>query len=62
MQLNSPHGRGRLRLLHYETWGEGDPVIALHPLALESSAFAGVAQVLERQRLRTLAVDLSVFI
>jgi pimeloyl-ACP methyl ester carboxylesterase len=61
MQLNSAHGRGRLRLLHYETWGEGDPVIALHPLALESSAFAGVAQVLGRQGLRTLAVDLPGF-
>jgi len=48
-------------LLHYEEWGEGDPVIALHPLALESSAFRGVAGVLESRGLRTLAVDLPGF-
>jgi len=48
-------------MLHYEEWGEGDPVIALHPLALESSAFAGVAPALASHGLRTLAVDLPGF-
>jgi pimeloyl-ACP methyl ester carboxylesterase len=48
-------------VLHYQTWGAGDPVIALHPLALESSAFAGVADALARQGLRTLGVDLPGF-
>ena len=24
-------------MLHYNEWGEGDPLIALHPLALEAS-------------------------
>ena len=48
-------------MLHYQQWGAGDPVIALPPLALESSAFAGVADVLARQGLRTLAVDLPGF-
>ncbi len=48
-------------MLHYEDWGAGDPVIALHPLALESSAFAGVAEALARQGLRTLGVDLPGF-
>jgi pimeloyl-ACP methyl ester carboxylesterase len=47
--------------LHHQEWGEGDPVLALHPLALESSAFAGVAQALARDGLRTLAVDLPGF-
>jgi pimeloyl-ACP methyl ester carboxylesterase len=48
-------------MLHYQEWGAGDPVIALHPLALESSAFAGVAGVLADQGLRTLGVDLPGF-
>jgi pimeloyl-ACP methyl ester carboxylesterase len=48
-------------LLHYQEWGSGDPVIALHPLALESSAFAGLAAVLAERSLRTLAVDLPGF-
>jgi pimeloyl-ACP methyl ester carboxylesterase len=48
-------------LLHYEEWGQGDPVIALHPLALESAAFAGVAEALAEHGLRTLAVDLPGF-
>jgi pimeloyl-ACP methyl ester carboxylesterase len=47
--------------LHYQEWGAGDPVIALHPLALESTAFAGVAHALAGQGLRTLAVDLPGF-
>jgi pimeloyl-ACP methyl ester carboxylesterase len=48
-------------VLHYQEWGAGDPVIALHPLALESSAFAGVASILAREGLRTLGVDLPGF-
>jgi len=48
-------------VLHYEEWGSGDPVIALHPLALESSAFAGVAGALSARGFRTLAVDLPGF-
>jgi pimeloyl-ACP methyl ester carboxylesterase len=47
--------------LYYQEWGAGDPLIALHPLALESGAFAGVAGALARQGLRTLAVDLPGF-
>lgn len=50
-----------LEPLHIEEWGAGDPLIALHPLALDSQAFAGVARVLARQGLRTLAVDLPGF-
>lgn len=48
-------------MLHYQDWGAGDPVIALHPLALESSAFAGVARLLAERGLRTLAADLPGF-
>jgi len=47
--------------LHYQAWGVGDPVIALHPLALESSMFAGVARELAAQGFRTLAADLPGF-
>jgi pimeloyl-ACP methyl ester carboxylesterase len=47
--------------LQYQEWGAGDPLIALHPLALDAGAFAGVAQVLACQNLRTLAVDLPGF-
>lgn len=47
--------------MHYQAWGRGDPVIALHPLALESTAFAGVAGELKARGLRTLAVDLPGF-
>jgi len=48
-------------MLHYQEWGAGDPLIALHPLALESSAFGGLAKDLAGQGLRTLAVDLPGF-
>ncbi len=54
-------GVGGGAVLHYETWGVGDPVIALHPLALESSMFAGVARELAALGLRTLAADLPGF-
>jgi diacylglycerol O-acyltransferase len=47
--------------MHYQEWGEGDPVIALHPLALESTAFAGVARLLADRGMRTLAADLPGF-
>ena len=47
--------------MHYQAWGVGDPVIALHPLALESSMFAGVARELAAQGFRTLAADLPGF-
>lgn len=47
--------------MHYQEWGAGDPLIALHPLALESTAFAGVGAELSNLGLRTLAVDLPGF-
>jgi pimeloyl-ACP methyl ester carboxylesterase len=42
-------------------WGRGAPVIALHPLGLDSSAFAGFGVALARRGLRTLAVDMPGF-
>ncbi len=47
--------------MFYQTWGSGDPVIALHPLALESTVFAGVGARLQRRGLRTLGADLPGF-
>ena len=47
--------------MHYQAWGAGDPVIALHPLALESSMFAGVAREPAAQGFRALAADLPGF-
>ena len=47
--------------LFTQTWGHGLPVIMLHPLALESTAFAGVAQLLARRGVRTIAADLPGF-
>ncbi len=47
--------------MHFQEYGAGDPLIALHPLALESTAFAGVGRGLARRGLRTLAVDLPGF-
>ena len=47
--------------LFVQEWGEGQPVIMLHPLALESTAFAGVARLLARHNVRTMAVDLPGF-
>jgi pimeloyl-ACP methyl ester carboxylesterase len=47
--------------LEYEEYGSGRPLIALHPLALESSAFVGLARHLEPLGIRTLAVDLPGF-
>jgi pimeloyl-ACP methyl ester carboxylesterase len=47
--------------LHTREWGRGETLIALHPLALESSAFEGVATVLAEGGVRTIAVDLPGF-
>jgi pimeloyl-ACP methyl ester carboxylesterase len=44
-----------------QEWGQGTPVIALHPLALESTVFAGLGRLLARRRIRTIAVDLPGF-
>jgi len=48
-------------MMHLQEWGRGVPVIALHPLALESTAFAGVARELAARGLRTVAADLPGF-
>jgi pimeloyl-ACP methyl ester carboxylesterase len=48
-------------MLHLREWGSGQPVIAMHPLGLDSSAFEGVGQVLARRGMRTIAVDLPGF-
>lgn len=42
-------------------WGTGQPVIAMHPLGLESSAFEGVGRALAPLGFRTIAVDLPGF-
>lgn len=47
--------------LHQRQWGKGAPVIALHPLGLDSSGFAGVGRALARRGMRTIAVDLPGF-
>ena len=44
-----------------QEWGEGEPLIALHPLALESTAFGGVARLLAQRGVRTIAADLPGF-
>ena len=55
-------GAGRAATaLHVRRWGRGRPVIALHPTALDSSAFAGVGPALAAHGLRTIAVDLPGF-
>lgn len=48
-------------MLYSREWGKGAPVIALHPLGLESSGFAGVGRALARRGMRTIAVDLPGF-
>ena len=48
-------------MLHRREWGEGQPVIAMHPLGLESSAFEGFGTVLARRGMQTIAVDLPGF-
>jgi pimeloyl-ACP methyl ester carboxylesterase len=47
--------------IYKREWGEGAPVIALHPLGLESSGFAGFGKVLARRGMRTIAMDLPGF-
>lgn len=47
--------------LFTQEWGQGQPLITLHPLALESTAFAGVAALLARRHMRTIAADLPGF-
>lgn len=47
--------------LYVREWGRGEAVIALHPLGLDSSAFAGLGATLASLGLRTIAVDLPGF-
>ncbi|MEN8183387.1 MAG: alpha/beta fold hydrolase [Myxococcota bacterium] len=47
--------------LHTREWGRGETLIALHPLALESSAFEGLAVSLAKRGKRTVAIDLPGF-
>jgi pimeloyl-ACP methyl ester carboxylesterase len=47
--------------LFVREWGAGQPVIAIAPLGLESSAFAGVGASLGLRGLRTIGVDLPGF-
>ena len=42
-------------------WGRGEPLIALHPLGIESSAFADLGLALASSGIRTTAVDLPGF-
>lgn len=56
-QAEGTHAQG----MHTQEWGAGDPLIALHPLALESTAFAGVGRELAQRGLRTIAADLPGF-
>jgi pimeloyl-ACP methyl ester carboxylesterase len=48
-------------MMFVRQWGDGAPVIALHPLGLDSSGFAGVGRMLARRGLRTIAADLPGF-
>src|SRR5262245_24455205 len=48
-------------MLHRREWGVGQPVVAMHPLGLDSSAFEGFGHVLARRGMRTIAVDLPGF-
>ena len=48
-------------MLYRREWGRGQPVIALHPLGLDSSAFAGFGRVLAAHGIRTVGVDLPGF-
>ncbi len=53
--MNSPSD------IHYQAWGEGPPVLALHGLGVESSMFTGLARGISDLGLRLLAVDLPGF-
>jgi pimeloyl-ACP methyl ester carboxylesterase len=61
--LEAARGIGTLAGVELFTreWGDGDPVLALHPLGLESSAFEGLGPVLAARGLRVIAVDLPGF-
>lgn len=48
-------------MLHVREWGAGHPIITMHPLGLDSSAFEGFGTVLARHGMRTIAVDLPGF-
>jgi len=48
-------------MVHQRRWGQGAPVIALHPLGLDSSGFAAFGRALARRGMRTIAVDLPGF-
>ncbi len=48
-------------MMFVRQWGSGAPVIALHPLGLDSSGFEGFGRVLARRGLRTIAADLPGF-
>jgi len=47
--------------LHYQEWGSGAPVLALHGLGLESSSFTGLAEGVAGLGMRMMAVDLPGF-
>ncbi len=47
--------------LFTQEWGKGRPVIMLHPLCLESTAFGGVGRLLARRGVHTIAADLPGF-
>jgi len=47
--------------IHYQEWGKGPPVLALHGLGLESSSFTGLAEGVVDLGLRMLAADLPGF-
>lgn len=47
--------------IHYQEWGKGPPVLALHGLGLESSSFTGLARGVTDLGLRMLAADLPGF-
>ena len=47
--------------IHYQSWGEGPPVLALHGLGLESSSFTGLARGITELGLQMMAADLPGF-
>jgi pimeloyl-ACP methyl ester carboxylesterase len=47
--------------LFTQEWGRGEPVIMLHPLALESTALGGVGRLLARRDVHAIAADLPGF-
>lgn len=47
--------------LHYQEWGKGAPVLALHGLGLESSSFTGLAEGVANLGMRMMAIDLPGF-